>query len=178
MRATKEKEHAARVEQSRRERQPVLDDLATIGVQVNSLQDLLSLSYPDERIYPILFAHLRRPYSPHLLEWIGRSFGSKPARPFVWNNLIAMLRAHELSGGALEGVMVAISDIAKPRDLSTLIELISDRALGTGRIFLVANLMRSKKPEARATLLQLQDDPDLTTEITYRLSRVRAKNQP
>jgi len=67
--------------------------------------------------------------------------------------------------------MVAISDMAQPSDLGTLIDLISDQSLGVGRIFLVQNLVRSKKPEARATLLQLQDDPDIAKEITARLSR-------
>jgi hypothetical protein len=70
--------------------------------------------------------------------------------------------------------MVSISDMAQPRDLSTLIDLLDDRSIGTSRIFLISSLMRSKKPEARAALLRNQDDPDLANEIEARLSRSRA----
>ena len=69
--------------------------------------------------------------------------------------------------------MVAISDMAQPRDLPTLIDLLSDRSIGTSRIFLVSNLMRSKKPEGRAALLRNQNDPDLEKEIAARLARSR-----
>jgi hypothetical protein len=75
---------------------------------------------------------------------------------------------------AVEGVMAAISDIAQPSDLHTLIDLLSDPLLGPNRIYLVSNLMRSKKPEARSALLRKQSDPDLNREITFRLSRSRS----
>jgi hypothetical protein len=129
---------------------------------------------PGERIYPVLLDHLTRPDNPPwLLEWIGRAFGRKSARPIVWDTLVKLIKSHSLEKSAAEGVMVAISDMAQPRDLPTVIDLLTDRTLGTSRIFLVSNLMRSKKPEARAALLQHQDDPDLTKEITARLAKRR-----
>ncbi len=65
--------------------------------------------------------------------------------------------------------MVAISAMARPGDLYCLIDLITDRSLGSHRVFLGRNLMRSKKPEARQTLLNLRDDPELQKEIGARL---------
>ena len=65
--------------------------------------------------------------------------------------------------------MGAISDMARPSDLDTLIDLLSDPSLGTGRIFLISNLMRSQKPAARAALLRQKDDPQLNVEIRARL---------
>ncbi|MGV3554025.1 MAG: hypothetical protein ACO1OD_02090 [Croceibacterium sp.] len=173
MREARDAEHAKRVEQNRLEQQPLLKDLAAVGVIVDSVGRLCSFSNPDERIYPVLLDHLTRPYSPHLLEWIGRAFGRKSARPIVWDNLVELLKSHSLEKAAVEGVMVAISDMAQPRDLPTLVDLLSDRLLGTSRIFLVSNLMRSKKPEARDALLRHKSDPDLTTEITARLAKSR-----
>jgi len=70
--------------------------------------------------------------------------------------------------------MVAISDMAQPSDLETLIDLLSDPSIGGSRIFLVSNLMRSKRPAARTALLRQQDDPDLTGEIKARLAHVRS----
>lgn len=172
MRKEKEAEQAKRVEQRAQEMQPLLDDLAAVGVAVDRPSRLLEIPDPGERIYPILLDHLTRPDTPQwLLEWIGRAFGRKSARPIVWDSLVKLIKSNSLERPAAEGIMIAISDMARPGDLPTLIDLLADRSLGTSRIFLVRNLMRSKKPEARAALLQHQDDPDLTKEITARLAR-------
>ena len=173
MRRAKDAAHAKLVEQRRLEEQPLLKDLAAVGVIVDSVGRLLEIPDPGDRIYPILLDHLTRSYNPWLLEWIGRAFGRKSARPIVWDTLVNLIKSHSLEKSAAEGVMVAISDMAQPRDLATLIDLLSDRSIGTGRIFLVSNLMRSKKPEARAALLRNQDDPDLAKEIAARLARSR-----
>ena len=155
----------------RREQGPLLDDLAAVGVDIDWVGGLLSNPAPDARIYPILLTHLRRSYSPWLLEWIGRAFGAKSARPLVWDTLVGLLKGHQLEEGAADGVMVAISEMATPRDLPTLINLVTDGSLGGRRVYLVRNLMRSKKPEALASILGLCDDPDLAKEIKARLAR-------
>ena len=173
MRRARATEHAERIEQSRQEQRPLLNDLAAAGVVVESVGRLLEIPDPDERIYPILLDHLTKSYSPHLLEWIGRAFGRKTARPIVWDTLIDLLASHVLEEPAIGGVMIAISDMARSSDLATLIMLLSDTSLGVSRIFLVSNLMRSKRPEARVALLRQKDDPDLTKEITARLARSR-----
>ena len=174
MRKAKDAEHAKLVEQRAREIQQLLDDLAAVGVAVDRPSRLLEDLNPSEHIYPVLLDHLTRPETPDwLLEWIGRAFGRKSARPIVWDTLVNLIKSHTLPKAAVVGVMVAISDMAQPRDIPTLIDLLSDRAIGTSRIFIVANLMRSKKPEARAALLRNQDDPELAIEIVARLSKSR-----
>ena len=174
MRRERAAAQAKLVEQRAKEMRPLLDDLAAVGVAVDRPSRLLEIPDPGERIYPILLDHLTRPHNPWLLEWVGRAFGRKSARPIVWETLVKLIKSHSLEESAVEGVMVAISDMAQPRDLPTMIDLLSDRKLGTGRIFLVRNLMRSKKPEARDALLRHQDDPDLSTEITARLAKRRS----
>ena len=174
MRKAKEAAQAKMVEKRAQEMRPLLDDLAAVGVAVDRPSRLLEIPDPGERIYPVLLDHLTRPYNPWLLEWIGRAFGRKSARPIVWDTLVKLIKSHSLEKSAAEGVMVAISEMAQPRDLATLIDLLSDRSIGASRIFLVSNLMRSKKPEARDALLRNQDDPDLAKEITACLARRRA----
>ena len=174
MRKSREAEQAKLVEQRARDMQPLLDDLAAVGVAVDGPSRLFEVPDPSERIYPVLLDHLTRPDTPEwLLEWIGRAFGRKSAHPMVWDTLVELIKSHSLPNSAVEGVMAAISDMAQPRDLPTLIDLLSDRSIGTSRIFLVSNLMRSKKPEARAALLRHQYDPELAREIEARLSRSR-----
>jgi hypothetical protein len=171
MRRAKDRELAEIAERRRREQRALLDDLAAVGVIVDWVGRLLETSSPDQRIYPVLLDHIGRPYSPWLSEWIGRALGHKAARPLVWDTLIHRLKARVLSKPAAEGVFAAISTMARPADVDTLIELLSEPQLGSGRIYLVRNLMRSKRREARAALVEHQGDPDLTKEITARLSR-------
>lgn len=174
MRRAKDAAHAKLVEERARDMRPLLNDLVAVGVVVDRPSRLLAIPDPGERIYPVLLDHLMRPgTSPWLREWIGLAFGRKSARPIVWDTLLELIKSNSLEKTAIEGVMVAISDMAQPRDLPTLIDLLSDRSIGPSRIFLVSNLMRSRKPEARAALIRNQGDPDLTQEITARLSRSR-----
>lgn len=174
MRAAKDREFSDMAEQRKREQQPLLKELATAGVIVDWVGELLRIPSLDARVYAVLLDHITKPYSPSLLEWIGRAFGHRSDRPIVWDALINLLKDYSLDGKAVEGVMAAISDIARPSDLHTLIDLLSDPLLGPSRIYLVSNLMRSKKPEARSALLRKQSDPDLNREITFRLSRSRS----
>jgi hypothetical protein len=174
MRKAKEAAQAKMVEQRAQDMEPLLADLAAVGAAVDRPSRLLEIPDPGERIYPVLLDHLTRPDTPQWLrEWIGRAFGRKSARPIVWDTLVKLIKSHSLERSTTEGVMVAISEMAQPRDLATLIDLLSDRSIGTSRLFLVSNLMRSKKPEARDALLRNQDDPDLAKEITARLARSR-----
>ncbi len=173
MRRAKDAAQAKLVEQRAQEAKPLLDDLADVGVPVDRISRLLEMPDPDERIYPVLLDHLTRPYNPWLLEWISRAFGRRSAHPIVWDTLVQMIKSKRLERSAVEGVMVAISEMAQPKDLPTLIDLLSDRSVGPSRIFLVSNLMRSKRPEARVALLRNQGDPELVQEITARLSRSR-----
>lgn len=174
MRAERDRELARIAERRKQEQQPLLKELAIAGVDVNWVGEMLNIPAPDKRVYPVLLNHITKPYSPWLLGWIGCVFGRRSARPIVWDRLIKLLKAHALEGCAVESVMVAISEMAQPTDLHTLLDLISDPSIGRSRIFLVRNLMRSKRPEARSALLQIQSDPDLTVEITARLSRSRS----
>jgi hypothetical protein len=172
-RRARDRELAEIAEQRTQEQQPLLNDLAAAGVTVDWVGGLCSIPDADERIYPVLLDHLTRAHSPWLLEWIGRAFGRKAARPVVWDTLVKLIKTHALEEPAVEGVMAAISEMAQPSDLATLIDLLSDPSIGSSRIFLVSNLMRSKRPEARAALLRHQDDPDLTNEIRARFARSR-----
>jgi hypothetical protein len=174
MRAAKDRELAQIAEERRQEQEPLLSDLAKVGVVVDWIGQLLELPAPDERIYPVLLDHIARPYRPWLLEWIGRAFGHRSARRVVWDQLLDLIRSHALEERAAEGVMVAISEMARPEDTPILIDLLSDPSLGRSRTFLVRNLMRSKRQEARTALLRNQADPDLTKEISARLSQSRS----
>lgn len=173
LRRANDRELAEIADRRRLEQRALLDDLAAAGIAVDWVGRLLDLPKPDLRTYPVLLNHITKPYSPWLSEWIGRTFGKKAARPLVWDLLIHRLQAGVLPEHAAQGVFAAISTMARPDDLHTLIELLSNPRLGPGRIYLIGNLMRSKRKEAKAALVQCQGDPDLAKEISGRLLRAR-----
>lgn len=175
MRAAKDAELAKRRAQLRVEAKPLLDDLAALGIAVESAWELNSGYANYEAAIPVLLSHLKRPYSPRISEGIARALAFKEARLTAWEPLLKILRTKSFSGRVADGVMAAISEMARPADIQTLIELMEDNSLGSQRMLLVSNLMRSKKPEARSALLRLQNDPELQKEITFRLKKSRTR---
>ena len=159
-------------ERRKREQAELIADLEKVGASINEISDLLAVPVVSSGGYAVLLDHMTRDYRPWLLEWIGRSFGRKDAY-CLFEELVVLLKGGSLPEAAATGVAAAISEIARPSDLDTIIALVSDTALGKCRIFFVRNLMRSKKPHARATLRALESDPDLGIEIRLRLSRAK-----
>jgi len=153
------------------EQAPLIDALAQAGVSVRDVWDLVNTSNPYPRAFPVLIEHLHRPYSGVIIEGIARALAVKQAREIAWDHFLklAVVRPETWDSYTYDSVFVALSAMAKPSDLPVLISLISDRAIGPHRVFFVRNLMRSKQPEARETLLRLKDDPDLSKEISARL---------
>lgn len=159
-------------ERRKREQAELIADLNGAGQSIGQISDLLSVPDMSPDGYAVLLDHLTRDYRPWLLEWIGRSFGRKDAY-FLFERLVTLLKDGSLREAASTGVAAAVSEIARPSDLDTIIALVSDTALGKCRMLFVRNLMQSKKPHARATLYALVEDPDLGREIRSRLSRAK-----
>ncbi len=158
----------------RREQAPLLRELAAIGIEIDDVWQLTQGKPVDASALPTLLAHIALSYEPHTLLGIrmalARGAGAgQEARSLVWQALVAMLRADAMPLDPASAVLGTVAELARPADTPLLIELISNQELGRGRILLVRNLMRSRKPEARAALLALEHDPDLHIEIAARL---------
>jgi len=154
---------------------PLVAELNQIGFSVTSAWDLVNRSSSYTAALPILLRHLDYPYLDRISEGIARALAVREARRIAWEPILTKIATQwsELGKNTRDGLIVAVSVMATPSDLPTLVELISDKALGSSRLFLVRNFMRSKKPEARATLERLRSDPDLHEEIRYRLRKTR-----
>lgn len=164
----REQRRAALETEIRHEEQPLVAALAKVGVFVRGVSDLVNTANSYPTAIPVLLEHLQRPYRTTIREFIARALAVREARPLAWTYMLQA--AKENSDRDMgDGLFVAISGMARPDDLSTLIDLISDPSMGPQRVFLVANLMRSKRPEARETLLALRNDRDLRNEIAARL---------
>jgi hypothetical protein len=124
---------------------------------------------PYSRALPVLLDHLLRPYSDRTRDGIARALAIKEARPLAWDVLTTLIRSESLPKEVADGVMVAISAMARPSDFFVLMQLLVDKSIGTSRKFLVRKLMRLKRPEARQALINNRTDPDLQEEIAARL---------
>jgi hypothetical protein len=152
----------------RRAEAPIVDDLAACGVSVRSVWDLVNTRDRYPAATPVLLDHLSRPYRVEIREGIARALGVREARASAWGRVLELLD-QEPDRRVRDGLFVAIAGMAGPSDILEIINLVSQRALGPSRVFLIRNLMRSKRAEARATLISLKDDPDLKEEIRHRL---------
>lgn len=168
-RDAKEAEKAERTRHLTLEQMELLRDLQEAGSEVRSVWDLVNTATPYPKALPVLVDHLIRPYSDRTREGIARALAVKDARPLAWDIMVGLIQSGSLPKEVADGVMIAISAMARPADLSVLIGMLADKRIGSSRIFLVRKLMRSKRPEARQALMNSRADPDLRKEVVARL---------
>ncbi|HEY9344136.1 MAG TPA: hypothetical protein VIQ53_02440 [Inquilinus sp.] len=172
-RAERDRLHEERTAALRENEAPLIAALRNVGVDVRSAW-LLSDKHPNYRsAIPLLLDHIDREYDDRIREGIVRALGYSEARQLAWDNVLVALRRlrSRPESGFRDGLMAALAGMARSADLSKLIELVADPALGQSRLLLIPKLSRSRHPEALAILEKLKDDPDLYKEISYRLKR-------
>lgn len=89
-RAEWEAQLQSRVHEWRHAERPIVEHLASAGVGVESVWDLVNTSEPYPTALPILVEHLERGgYPDRVLEGLGRALGVKPAVEF-WDRIRAI----------------------------------------------------------------------------------------
>lgn len=169
-RAAKEEERLKRETEYRRAEAPLVAELRASGYQVQSACDLINTpgSYPTA--VPILLAHLRRPYPAAVREGIARALAVPETKAAGWDLLIQLF-GHESEEGVRSGLAAAIAAAADDEVIGDVIALARDTRHGSSRLLLLSALERSADPRARAALVDLRSDPDLTKEIQVILHR-------
>ena len=176
--AKRAREEAVRLEREAEYRlaeAPLVDELRAAGFQVQSAWDLVNTpgSYP--KAVPILLAHLPRSYPAAVREGIARALAVPDAKDPGWSVLIR-LYVDEPEDRVRSGLAAAIASAADDEVMGDVIALARDARHGPSRLLLLNALERSTDPRARAALLNLGADPDLTKEIQVILRRLeRAK---
>ena len=126
-------------------------------------------SYPTA--VPILLEHLPRPLPPAVREGIARALAVPEAKA-GWDVLTGLYR-HELEARVRSGLAAAIAAASDDEVIGDVIALTRDARHGSSRLLLLSALERSADPRARATLMDLGTDPDLTKEIQVILGRLK-----
>lgn len=171
-RARKEEELLKREAEYRRAEAPLVDELRAAGFPVQSAWDLVNTpgSYP--KAVPILLAHLPRPYPAAVREGIARALAVRETKVPGWN-VLTRLYIDEPEDRVKCGLAVAIAAAADDEVIGEVIALARDPRHGSSRLLLLRALERSADPRARAALMNLGTDPDLTKEIQVILRRLK-----
>jgi len=170
-RAKAEQERQRIAAELRQAQAPLLEDLRLVGVSVSSVWDLVNTSAPYPNALPILLDHLSCSYPGAVREGIARALAVREAK-FAWPKLMRLYQ-EETHPRAKDGLAVALAAIADDETIDDLISLIIDSRNGPSRLLLLRPLERSSDPKARQTLIQLQNDPELTKEIKVILRCLR-----
>ncbi|NVB39791.1 hypothetical protein G6O69_18245 [Pseudenhygromyxa sp. WMMC2535] len=151
---------------------PIIDDLHTVGVNVNRVWDLLNNETPP-KVIPILIKHINKLYPPRILEAIARALAT-PSASTHWATLLEKFE-RTTEKEVKDGLAVALAKIASydERFLGEVIDLLKDEKHGTSRVLLLEALENSKYPRAREILLELRNFPSLQQEVERSLKRLR-----
>jgi hypothetical protein len=151
---------------------PLLYDLKNIGVQVESVWDLVNTADKYPAAIPILLRHLPLPYHKRIKEGIIRALTVNYAGPEVLRELIKQFcEQTDNSANSLKWVLGnAISEVATPADAETVIALAMDPSHGDSRDSITQRLPRVVKNKARLNEVLQHLMRDKQTEQYARLA--------
>lgn len=160
-RATAEKEAAYMAAEA-----PLRAELANVGIKVKWVWDLVNTRFNYDQAIPVLIDHIQRPYPDKVKEGIGRAL-AVPSAISGWNTLINEYEKtnYLTEKGAKDGLACAVSGAANDSVIGDVLRLIRDPSHGQSRILLLWALKKSKRPEAKQTLLELAEDPVLGATV-------------
>ncbi len=179
-RDAREAARLARVEALRVEVAPVLDELQAAGCSVSSVSDLMEPPYPDAspwpKSIPILLGYLQRDgFSADARELLACALAVPEAKGY-WDVLTRLFQ-QEQAEAPKHRLAAAIGATADNKVIGDVIALARDTRHGSSRLLLLKALKRSADPRARAALMDLATDPDLTKEIQVILKGLKRRKR-
>jgi hypothetical protein len=133
-------ERAERAQQIRAASQPVLDDLARIGIELDTLWDLYKVPEFRERAVPVLLRHLVLDYPEGVLAGIGDNLADKATRPWWAELKVLYLQPHR--NVVRDRLACALSECAKREHYNDLLAFVDDTSLGESRIYFLRPINR------------------------------------
>ena len=163
-----EAERTARAEERRLASMPVLDDLRSVGVKVESLYHLYEHPEAYDVAIPVLLDHMRRDYPERTLEDIGHALPFKPAAKW-WDDFKALYLSTP-SDAVRDRVAAALAHCAERRHYGDLVRFIHDEELGESRIYFLRPIHRignrMEPGKGRAVMESVAADQTLGREAT------------
>lgn len=168
-----EAELQARVRELTRAEQPIVADLRSVGLEVESVWDLVNTSVPYPEALPVLLKHLQiGGYPDRVMDSLARALAVKPA-VFAWDQL-RELYLKATGRGEQEGLAVALTASATKDHLEALIDLLNDQSRRETRGHFLTAIKRVGGSRGLELLESLKDDP-LFGQEARRLLKTRSK---
>ena len=150
--------------------QPIVADLRSAGIDVESVWDLVNTAEPYPAALPVLMGHLERGgYPDRVMESLGRALAVSPAVAF-WDRLKALYLAPS-GAGEQEGAAVALAASATAAQQADLIGFLSLEERGQSRIYFIRPILAVGGDRGRQLVKSLRSDPVFGKEATALLSR-------
>lgn len=147
-----------RAQEERRASEPILADLRTVGVDVQSVWDLGNRPVPYPAALPILLKHLEKGgYPDRVMESLGTLL-AVPGAAFAWERLRRLFLKAK-GRGEEEGLASALAASATHAHLDALISLLGEDSRSDVRIHFLRAIKRVGAARGRAVIEGLRDDP-------------------
>ena len=150
----------------REHEKPIIRDLRTAGVDVETVWDLVGASRRPS-IADVLLRHSDRRYPSKVRATVVRALATH-ASEHDFDELLR-LYMHEADTDVRDGLAAALAATSGPEHVGRLTELATNARNGPSRIFLLQRI--STSAGGREALDRLRDDPDLSKEVAHILSR-------
>jgi hypothetical protein len=170
-----ERDRLAHYKEVLRVEAPITKELRRIGVDVESVSDLVNTAEPYPEALPILLKHLTRAYPRDTKESIARAL-AVPGAVFAWNT-VRRLFENETDEDVKDGLAVALSGMCDDEHLDELIQLAANTKFGPSRILLLGALERSRDPKVKRALMAFGADPDLEFAVQRILKKWAKREQ-
>jgi hypothetical protein len=140
-------------------------DLAAIGIDVQSVWDLVNGPQTHVRAVPVLLRHIRGDYPPEILEGIARALALPEVAYAYWELVERLLAEPHQSVQVRYALALAVGVATTEATLSHTIDLACDKTLGECRAGFLMGLQRFRSTkEMHIRLADLLKDPILGDE--------------
>ncbi|MGP0059299.1 MAG: HEAT repeat domain-containing protein [Beijerinckiaceae bacterium] len=153
---------------------PVLDDLRSIGIQVNSLDQLRESGKKYKTVIPLLTSWLTKTDNDKVREAIVRALTVPWAADLAEKPLIDLYLSLDNSGNdSLRwAIGNALSVVATDRYFDQLLEIVRNRRHGTTRQMIVLGLANKGGERIESALIDLLADPDVAGHAIMTLGKI------
>lgn len=163
--------------QERKEQKPLLRDLKEVGIQIETVWDLVNSSASYAPAIPVLIDHLSRPYSDGIRQGIARALTVKEAKGIAAKVLIEEFSKSpdKKSFGAKWAMGNALTVTGDEESVEDIIVLALDKKHGAARSELPLALAKFPSERVKMVLTSLLNDKDIASIAKKALEKVEKK---
>jgi hypothetical protein len=174
-RGLKREEFARLLQEQERE---LVRELASVGVHVKEVSDLVNTRAAYPAAIPVLIKHLPKPYHQNIGDMIARALAVPEAR-FAWDFIVAQyvkepsLRSDGGNNYKKDGLALAVANALPLDRWDDFIAIVREKANGDSRLMMLRRIEKSGRPETDELLNELAKE----TIFAYEIGQIRKRQE-